>query len=586
MKHNRTIVKVLRAIYRCAPISALVCGLCSLVYALCATYSTKFMALLLEAAEEFSKDAISQMYTFALCYILIQVIRKVFNLIQDVCWNVGVEEKCKFRFQMLISEKAAMLPYIDFEDAGKHESIVRAKNSVDSMAITQAYTNFLAVAESVLIVVGLLATMMTYSVWYLPIMLLSVVPYLIGRFTAGKEFYQLRWFQAPHVRKRNYFYSLFTSPAFQKEQRIFGFGKYFKQQWEQQRKLVEEETVSFKEKDSNRLAWCETLITLGYIASIMVSFALVIKGDIAIGVFGAGIYAFRTAQNSTQNLFSLYGMYNENLMEAGNFFDFLDLEEEKRGSRSINNLREDICVKNVRFTYPNTNKPALNIEHLTIAAGERVVVVGENGSGKSTLVKILTGLYVPDEGEVLYDGININAISREDLSKLIGVVSQDFVSYHLPVRDNFGIRNADMLDDESILNALKQVRLELPADYDQWLGREFGGIELSGGQWQRLAIASVICKESPVVFLDEPTSALDPNAEYDILNQFMQISEGKTAIIISHRVGLCRFADNVVFMQDGQVRGIGSHQYLQDTCKEYCNFYNEQAKWHIVEENI
>lgn len=586
MKHNRTIIKVFRAIYRYAPISALVCALCSLVYALCATYSTKFMALLLEAAEELSKDTISQICIFALCYILIQVIRKVFNLIQDVCWNVGVEEKCKFRFQMLISEKAAMLPYIDFEDARKHESIVRARNSVDSMAITQSYTNFLAVAESVLIVVGLLATMMTYSIWYQPVMLLSVVPYMIGRLAAGKEFYQMRWFQAHNIRKRNYFYSLFTSPAFQKEQRIFGFGRYFKQQWEQQRELVEAETVSFKGKDSNRLAWCETLITLGYIASIMVSFVLVIKGDIAIGVFGTGIYAFRTAQNSTQNLFALYSMYKANLMEAGNFFDFLDLEEEKEGCCSISNLKKDICVRNVRFTYPNTNKPALNIEYLTIVAGERVVVVGENGCGKSTLVKLLTGLYVPDGGEVLYDGININKISRECLSKLIGAVSQDFVSYHLSVRDIFGIRNADTSNDESIINALKQVGLEQLADYDQWLGREFGGVELSGGQWQRLAIASVICKDYPVVFLDEPTSALDPNAEYDILNQFMQISKGKTAIMISHRVGLCRIADKVVFMQDGQVRGVGSHQYLQDTCEEYCNFYNEQAKWHVVEENI
>lgn len=583
MKHKNLIASVFRAIFRCAPVSALVCALCSLIYALCATYSTKFMALMLEAAETLCEDALPQITLFALCYLLIQIVRKIFNLIQDVCWNVGVEEKCKYHFQMRLSEKSALLPYIAFEDEQQYDSIVRARNSVDSMAITQAYTNLLAVLECAITVIGLLVTMAAYSIWYLPIMLLSVIPFLISRLKAGKEFYTLRWFQARHIRKRNYFYSLFTSPVFQKEQRIFGFGENIKHRWEEQRKLVAEETISFRTKDSNRLAWCETLITSGYIASILLSFFLVINGDIALGVFGAGIYAFRTAQGSTRSLFALYGILNENLMEAGNYFEFLDLEEEPERSCSISHLSKGISVNNVKFSYPNTCTPALDIDYLTIASGERVVVVGENGSGKSTLVKLLTGLYAPDAGEILYDGINVNSISRDSLSQLIGAVSQDFVSYHLSIRDNVGIRSPVASEsDERIREALVQTGLEPSLDYDRWLGREFGGVEFSGGQWQRLAIASVLCKPHQVVFLDEPTSALDPNAEFDILNYFMELSDGKTAIIVSHRVGLCRLADKVIFLKDGQVKGVGSHQYLLQSCEEYSGFYTEQAKWHTT----
>lgn len=581
MKMCKTVVKVFKIIYRYAPVSALVCALCSLVYALCASFGAGIMASVLEKAETLREETLPQIIFLAVMYMLIQVLRKVFNIVQDICWNVGVEEKCKYHFQMRLAEKAAALQYIDFEDAAKQDCITRAKDSVDAMAVTGAYTNFLAVAESVATVAGLSAAMMAYSVWYLPIMLVSVVPYLISRIAAGREFYKLRWFQAPHIRKRNYLYSLFVSPVFGKEQRVFGFGELFKKRWEEQREAVAEETISFRRKDSRRLALCETLVTAGYVAGILLSFLLVKNGVIAVGVFGAGIYAFRTAQSSMQGLFAIYGFFDECLMQAGDFFDFLDLEEEPKRQGTVSGLRDGISVKNVKFTYPNTDAPALDIRELTIKAGERVVLVGENGSGKSTLVKLLTGLYSPDSGEVTYDGIDLDAVSREALSGIIGAVSQDYVSYHLSIRDNVGIRAPEASkDDGRIRAALKKAELEQLDLYDEWLGREFGGRELSGGQWQRLAIAGALCKDYDVIFLDEPTSALDPNAEHDILKRFMDISEGKTAVIVSHRVGLCRLADKVVFLQSGRVTASGTHRQLMDSCDEYRGFYNEQAKWY------
>ncbi len=579
--------KVFRLICRYAPGSAAVCALCSLVYALCASLGTVLLARILTAAETLREGAVPQILFPAVLYLLLQLTRHGFNILQDISWNVGVEERCRFRFRTLLSEKAAALPYIDFEDERRQDCILRARECVDSGTVTESFTNLLNAAESVLTVIGLLSAMAVYSVWYLPVMLLSLVPYLLSRLAAGAEFYKLRWFQAPHVRKRGYFYSLFVSPAFQKEQRVFGFGDVFRARWERERELTARETLSFRTKDSGRLACCEGLTTAGYIAGILLSFLLVKNGTIALGVFGAGIYAFRTAQNSTQAFFALYGSLCEGLRQSGDFFEFLRLEEEPKRERTIDRLETGICARNVRFTYPNAGAPALEIGELTIPAGERVAVVGENGSGKSTLMKLLTGLYTPDEGVILYDGVSLDVISRESLSQLIGAVSQDHGSYHLSIRDNVGIRAPGAAgDDGRIREALAQTGLDRTADLDAWLGREFGGEELSGGQWQRLAAAGVLCKDCGVVFLDEPTSALDPGAEYDILKRFMDLPAGKTAVIISHRVGLCRFADRVVFMKDGRIRAAGSHRQLLDACAEYRFFYNEQAKWYVGEQGV
>ncbi len=521
------------------------------------------------------------MIWFACCYLVLQVLRKGCNIIQDICWNVGVEERCKFHLQMQLCEKTASLPYIAFEDGKTHDQILRARGSIDSMSVTQAYTNLLAVAESALTTLGLLIVMTRYSFWYCPIVLLSVLPFLVGRLAAGKDFYTMRWFQAPRVRKRNYFYSLFPMSAFQKEQRIFGFGERMKEHWEQHREQVAEETISFHSKDSARLARSEQWVTTGYMVSILLSFLLTVRNKVSIGVFGAGIYAFRTAQTSTESLLSLYGILIENLMDADMFFLFLSLEDEPVRSMPISHLHQGIQMKNVRFTYPGGAAPALDIRNLSIAAGERIVVVGENGSGKSTLGKILTGIYTPDEGEVLYDGVDLNEISREDLSKLIGTLSQDFVPYHLPICHQVGLRAPlAAKDSEKIRDALRQAGLDVSLEQEKWLGQEFGGIELSGGQWQRLAIATVLCKSCEVILLDEPTSALDPNGEHEILRQFIELSHGKTALIISHRVGLCRLADRVIFMQAGSIKATGSHQYLMDTCDAYRSFYHAQAKWH------
>ena len=446
------------------------------------------------------------------------------------------------------------------------------------------------VGECIISTTGLLVVMMNYSFWYLPILLLTVLPYLLGRIKAGKEFYELRWFQASRTRKRDYLYSVFSSYLSQRELRVFNFGEYIMKKWKKEHDQVAEENISFRKKDSKRLMYCEGVITAGYVLSIMLSVILVFQREIAIGVFGAGIFAFQDVQQSTKSFFSLLGYAFNEVLDANNYFDFLAQEEESEGKEGIEALTEEIEVKNVSFTYPNTGKPALEVKDLTIKAGERVVIVGENGSGKTTLSKLLLGLYRPEKGEILYDGKSVTKLRKRDLAKLVSAVSQNFVSYHFSIRDTIGIHcPEEEISDSEIEILLKKVGLEKLFDrkeYDAWLGREFDGKELSGGQWQRLAISGAMAKTYQVLFLDEPTSALDPVTEYDILRLFLEMSRGKTAIIISHRVGLCALVDKVVYIKAGKIIAAGSHQELIKSCSEYSDFYNEQAKWYVKENEV
>ncbi len=243
----------------------------------------------------------------------------------------------------------------------------------------------------------------SYSPWFLLILLITIAPYPISRIRMGKEFYQLHWFQAAGIRKRDYLYSVFTDKRSQREQRIFRFGDYVKEKWEKERNQVADELNAFRVKDSKRLARCELLITLGYLLSILLSVLLVFRGDIAVGVFGAAIFAFQRVQGEVQAFFSLIATSFQEILEAGNYFTFLTLEEPKR-SGHFDRLKEGIEVEGVSFAYPNTARPAVEIERLRIRAGESVVIIGENGSGKTTLGKLLAGLYEPQKGVIQYDG--------------------------------------------------------------------------------------------------------------------------------------------------------------------------------------
>ena len=309
------------------------------------------------------------------------------------------------------------------------------------------------------------------------------------------------------------------------------------------------------------------------------------RGFITVGQFAACISAFGGLQAMTEALISMVADQNGKADFVGDFYDFFDNATETEGDKPFDKFQNEIAARNVCFAYPVNNKEVLHDVSFTIKKGERVVIVGENGSGKTTLSKIIAGVYEPCSGEVAYDGENAKEYERAGFYRQFSVISQDFVRYQLTMRENIGMSTPNQMhNDEKLLQSAKAADIEQivrrVGGLDTQLGREFDGVELSSGEWQKISIARGLNKDADIIILDEPTSALDPLVEYDILKKFVDLTEGKTSVIISHRVGLCRFADRIIVMQDGRVAGNGTHEELLGSNAEYKRIWNEQAKWY------
>ena len=515
--------------------------------------------------------------SYAVVYLL--------QLISSITINAGIYERCTSYYKMKISEKMAALPLLAFEDAELLNLQSRARDCAGREILSQIYmasTVFLTKGLSVVMTISVLAS---YHPAFVPISLLSVLPYLIMRILRGREFYQLKRAQAKKARRAAYLWSLFHNKQAIKEMRVMGFGDYLSGKWTETRDEVNEDIWKQNIRDGRSMLFCDALKIAGYGCSILFALLLAMEGQISIGVFGACIAAFQSMQNAARDFFVDLGNLPEKISFARDYFMFLDLPEEKNGARRISGLKDDITLSNVSFAYPGSARCALKNISFTIKNREKLVILGVNGSGKTTLSKLLLHVYEPSQGEIRYGGITSAELETHSFYTYASMVPQNFVSYHLSLRENIAISDLGRLqDDASILKSLESVGLQELANQaeglDVQLGREFGGLELSGGQWQKIAIARGIFKDSDLIVLDEPTSALDPLIETEILKQFLEIAKNKTAVIISHRVGLCKLADRILLMKDGEICEMGSHQELMKKGGEYKRLYMEQEQWY------
>jgi len=376
-------------------------------------------------------------------------------------------------------------------------------------------------------------------------------------------------FQTKSSRRQKYLWNLFLNRRSVREMRTFGFGEYISGRWLSLRDKAQEEVWKLEQRDARSILLCDALRIAGYIASLAIVLSMVLSGRVSPGVFAASVTAVLGLQNAARELLTRFAKIPELALFANDYFSFIDLACDTRATASGPPAPDVlISLEDVSFRYPDSDKDAVHGVSFTLRQGESVVVVGENGSGKTTLSKLLLGVYRPTRGR--------RKCGEFDIS----VVAQDFVRYPLTVRENIGISDAGrMEDDETMRRLLRDMSLGLP-DLEQQMGREFGGMELSGGEWQRLAIARALFRGSPLIVLDEPTSNLDPTAENEILNGFVRAMDGRTTVIISHRTGLCRIAQRIVVMKDGEVVETGSHAELYTANGEYTRLFDAQAGWY------
>lgn len=577
---KKLLLRSLRDIHRIVPRTLVLQIICMMLQSLMAAITIWLTSVFLNLV--YQKDFKSSLICF--CMILaVFVLSEVANSIFYSCM-VRIDFQTGQQLQIELGEKGTRLSMICYENTETNNMLKRAKNCIEQERFSDLSLSVFNILAEFLKVNGTLLVLDGFHPVLVGISLLSVFPYLIVRLVRGKEFYELKRYQAAGERRRNYLYHLFGDKQAVKELRIFEIEDYIEQKMYAARDNMKQEVWNFKKRDMRSLLICEIFCKSGYLLSIFSTILLLLHQVLDVGMMAAALAAFTSFQTAAKYFLVSLGRVPECAAFVKDYYDFMDMEEAERGTEKLCSDFDSIKVKQLSFSYPGRKTPAVSNLSFTIKRNEVVAIVGNNGSGKTTLVKLLTGLYQAQKGQIYYGRQNLRSLDPEEFYKQISFVSQDFIKYELTVRENIGIGDWKQMENTGkIYMLLHQVGLETfisQAFVNQLLGNEFGGRELSVGQWQKLAIARGMMKDSSVIFLDEPTAALDPLMETKVLKMFLKIAREKTAIIVSHRIGICKEVDKIIVMKEGKIAEIGNHEELLAEKGEYYRLYTMQQKWY------
>jgi ATP-binding cassette, subfamily B, bacterial len=431
--------------------------------------------------------------------------------------------------------------------------------------------------------------MLRFSPWLVAILLATSIPAFIAETRYSERGFRLLTRRAPETRQVNYLSRLLTEDTAAKEIKLFNLGGTLLERYKRLFDKFFQEDKSLALRRAGAGFGLGLIATLGFYGSYAWIVWHTVQGKISLGDMTLYLTIFRQGQSTFQSILSAIGNIYENNLFMANFFEFLELQPRMKLAaqqrRLSNPLRGGIEFRNVGFRYPGSDQWALRAVNLIIRPGEKIALVGHNGAGKTTLIKLLSRLYDPTEGHILIEGIDISELDPLELQQRIGVIFQDFVRYHLPVRENIGFGQIDAIGDfDRIAGAARKsgasaVIEELPAGYETMLGRWFhDGHELSLGQWQKIALARAFMREADILVLDEPTASVDARTEYEIFQNFKALTERKMAILISHRFSTVRMADRIAVIEEGHVTELGTHEELLRREGTYAQLFSMQAE--------
>jgi ATP-binding cassette subfamily B protein len=481
---------------------------------------------------------------------------------------------------------AATLDLEDFEDSELQDRLERARRQA-SGRMTLMGQLFNQVQDAITIVsfaVGLLV----YAPWLMLLLLVALVPSFIGEAHFNAQSYWLNYHRAPERRELDYVRQTAASVETAKEVKIFNLNPFLLERY---RTLAERFYEANKRIAMRRAGWGGLLAAIGT-AAYYTAYAYIvwrtIGGAFSIGdlTFLAG--SFRRLHQMMEGLFAGLTQVAGQALYLDDLFSFFDIRPEivsRPASRPLPDpIREGFVFEDVGLRYPGAERWAVRHLSFTLRAGEVLALVGENGAGKTTLVKLLSRLYDPDEGRILLDGRDLRDYDLQSLRAGIAVIFQDFVRYHLTAAENIAVGRIEALGDRGRIeqaarrSLADEVIRKLPGGYEQVVGKRFRtGIDLSGGEWQKIAIARAYMREAQLLILDEPTAALDARSEFEVFERFKELTRGKTAVLISHRFSSVRMADRIVVLGDGQVEAIGTHEELLQQGGRYAELFELQA---------
>ena len=485
-----------------------------------------------------------------------------------------------------IIKKTSEINLDQLEDSEFYDKLERARQQTTGRV--GLMSNILTQAEDIIVIISLLTGVVAFEPWLIILLIVSIIPTVINEIKFSGTSYSLARSWTQERRELDYLRYAGASDVTAKEVKLFGLSDYLAKRF---KGLSDKYYLQSKKLAKQRAGWGSLFNVIGtaayYGAYVFIIFQTV-GGIFSVGDLTFLSGSFNRLRSKLQGFFTRFTQITESALYLQDYFEFLDLSpaESKRneGLPLPEKIKKGFEFRNVGFKYPKSEKWVVRNINFELKAGEKLAFVGENGAGKTTLIKLLLRFYEPTEGEILLDDISVSRYDQTAYRQYFGVIFQDFVKFELTLRENIAmgeiteIENDIRVQKAAEKSLAREVVAEMPLGYQQQLGKRFKhGKDLSGGQWQKIAIARAYMKDSEVLILDEPTSALDARAETEAFQRFIQLTEGKTAVIISHRFSTVRIADRIMVLKDGAVLEIGSHEELMQNDKLYAELFNLQA---------
>jgi len=485
-----------------------------------------------------------------------------------------------------IMKHAATLDLDQFEDSEFYDKLERARQQ--TIGRTVLLSQVLTQVQDFITMGFLAAGLMVFNPWLILLLLVAIIPAFLGESYFNDRTYALTRGQTPERRELDYLRYIGASDETAKEVKLFNLSNFVIDRF----KTLSNKFYAANKKLSVKRASWGTLFALigsgGYYAAYVYIILQTINGAITIGTLTFLAGSFRQLRSLLENILSRFTAVSQGAIYLKDFFDFFEIEPNIITPSTPlpfpNPIKQGFVFEDVGFKYNNTDRWANRHLSFTLPAGEKLALVGENGAGKTTLVKLLARLYDPTEGRILLDGADLRNYDLFELRRNIGIIFQDYLRYQMSVAQNIAVGNIDELHNRPLIEKAAEKSLanllvqKLPNQYEQALGRRFNnGIELSGGEWQKVALARAYMKESQLLILDEPTSALDARAEYEVFQRFAELTKGKTAVLISHRFSTVRMANRILVLDKGQLLEIGTHEALLALNGRYAELFHLQA---------
>jgi ATP-binding cassette subfamily B protein len=590
----RGLPKVARLTWQSSPPLTIVIGLITLISGLTPTVTAYMAKLLLDAvvAAIQHKGNTSAIVWVAVLQFGVLSVTALTQALTTISQSL-LQERMTLTIRHQVMRHASDLHLAYFEGSESYDMLRQAAQEAPTRPLSMM-NSALGLVRTTITFASMIALLVSISPLLALVALLAPIPAFISQSKYGARAFWLTFMMSPIKRRMDYLSSLVTTDTYAKETKLFGLGPYFVDRfrklgqvsYERQRKLTRNRSLS-------STAW--GLLSTGAGSAIALYIALeAVGGRLTLGDLALYTAAASSVQTSVQGLFTAFsGMYENNLY-LDNLYKFLNTEPEIAAPPNPVALPERVAghieFDSVSFTYPGSEEPALDSVSFEIRPGETVAVVGRNGAGKSTLFKLMCRLYDPTGGRILLDGTDIRDLDPVALRRQMSAMFQDYITYQATAAENIGLGDLRYLENRARIEAAAQQagadeRIErLPSGYDSPLGRWFDkGVSLSGGEWQKLALARAFLRDAPVLLLDEPTSALDAQAEHDLFRRLRKLATGRTTLYISHRFSTVRQAEKILLLEQGKLAEQGTHEELMRLDGEYAHLFTLQAAAYLEE---